>query len=51
MDTDHVSSKTMETRDVPGLYVIGETLDVTGHLGGFNLHWAFASGQACGVAL
>lgn len=51
VDTDHVSSKTMETRDVPGLYVIGETLDVTGHLGGFNLHWAFASGQACGVAL
>ncbi|WFS62511.1 NAD(P)/FAD-dependent oxidoreductase [Pseudodesulfovibrio thermohalotolerans] len=49
--TDRISSKTMECRDVPGLFVIGETLDVTGHLGGFNLHWAFASGQACGEAL
>jgi len=38
-------------RDVPGPYVIGETLDVIGHLGGFNLHWAFASGQACGEAV
>ena len=51
VDTHRISSKTMESRDVPGLYVIGETLDVTGHLGGFNLHWAFASGQACGEVL
>lgn len=51
VDTDRISSKTMESRDVPGLYIVGETLDVTGHLGGFNLHWAFASGEACGVAL
>ncbi|BDQ34007.1 NAD(P)/FAD-dependent oxidoreductase [Pseudodesulfovibrio portus] len=51
VDTDHISSKTMEVKTTPGLYVIGETLDVTGHLGGFNLHWAFASGAACGAAL
>ena len=51
VDTDQISSKTMEAQSVPGLYVIGETLDVTGHLGGFNLHWAFASGAACGEAL
>ncbi|EGB15065.1 HI0933 family protein [Pseudodesulfovibrio mercurii] len=51
VDTARISSKTMAARDVPGLYVIGETLDVTGHLGGFNLHWAFASGQACGEAI
>ena len=48
VDTDVVSSKTMECKSVPGLHVIGEALDVTGHLGGFNLHWAFASGAACG---
>ena len=51
VDTDQVSSKTMEVKSTPGLFVIGETLDVTGHLGGFNLHWAFASGAACGEAL
>lgn len=51
VDTDHVSSKTFEVRDVPGLHVIGETLDVTGHLGGYNLQWAFASGAACGDSL
>ncbi|XXJ21369.1 NAD(P)/FAD-dependent oxidoreductase [Desulfovibrio caledoniensis] len=51
VDTARISSKTMEARDVPGLFVIGETLDVTGQLGGFNLHWAFASGQACGGVL
>jgi len=51
VDTDHISSKTMAVKTVPGLYVIGEALDVTGHLGGFNLHWAFASGAACGEAL
>ena len=51
VNTDQISSKTMAARNVPGLYVIGETLDVAGHLGGFNLHWAFASGQACGEVL
>ncbi|GAB4483613.1 MAG: NAD(P)/FAD-dependent oxidoreductase [Thermodesulfovibrionales bacterium] len=48
IDTDGVSSKTMEARDVAGLYFIGEVLDVTGQLGGFNLHWAWASGYAAG---
>lgn len=51
VDTDAISSKNMECKHVPGLHVIGETLDVTGHLGGFNLHWAFASGAACGEGL
>ncbi len=49
--TDHVSSKTMESTRHPGLYFIGEVLDVTGQLGGFNLHWAWASAQAAGIAL
>ncbi|MDA0231471.1 MAG: NAD(P)/FAD-dependent oxidoreductase [Proteobacteria bacterium] len=48
VDTRDLSSKTMEARSVPGLYFIGETVDVTGHLGGFNFQWAWASGHACG---
>jgi predicted Rossmann fold flavoprotein len=48
IDTNEISSKTMETKKVPGLYVIGELLDVTGQLGGYNLHWAWASGHAAG---
>lgn len=48
VDTRDLSSKTMEARDVPGLYFIGEGVDVTGHLGGFNFQWAWASGHACG---
>lgn len=48
VDTDELSSRTMESRKVPGLYFIGEVLDVTGHLGGYNLHWAWASGYAAG---
>ncbi len=48
VDTAGISSKTMESRDVPGLYFLGEVLDVTGHLGGYNLHWAWASGFAAG---
>ena len=51
VDTDGISSKTMESTQVPGLYFIGEVLDVTGYLGGFNLHWAFASGAACGAVV
>lgn len=51
IDTDQISSKTLEVKRVPGLHVLGEALDVTGHLGGYNLHWAFASGAACGEAL
>ncbi len=46
VDTREVSSKTMESRRSPGLYFIGEVLDVTGHLGGFNFQWAWASGYA-----
>ena len=46
IDTRDVSSKTMESRKSPGLYFIGEVLDVTGHLGGFNFQWAWASGYA-----
>ena len=48
IDTRELSSKTMEARAVPGLYFIGEAVDVTGHLGGFNFQWAWASGHACG---
>ncbi|HEV3471491.1 MAG TPA: NAD(P)/FAD-dependent oxidoreductase [Pyrinomonadaceae bacterium] len=48
VDTDELSSKTMEARRVPGLYFVGEVVDVTGHLGGFNFQWAWASGFAAG---
>lgn len=51
VETESLSSKTMESQKIPGLYFIGEVLDVTGQLGGFNLHWAFASGHAAGEAL
>ena len=49
--TDRLSSQTMEARDVPGLFVIGEAVDVTGWLGGDNFQWAWASGWAAGQAL
>lgn len=48
LDTAGLSSKTLAAKAVPGLFVVGELLDVTGRLGGFNLHWAFASGLAAG---
>ncbi|MCA0905278.1 NAD(P)/FAD-dependent oxidoreductase [Ruegeria marisrubri] len=51
IDTDDLSSKTMEARDVPGLYAIGEAVDVTGWLGGYNFQWAWSSGHAAGVAI
>ncbi|HEV2396444.1 MAG TPA: NAD(P)/FAD-dependent oxidoreductase [Candidatus Sulfotelmatobacter sp.] len=51
VDTDELSAKTMESKNVPGLYFIGEVVDVTGHLGGFNFQWAWASGSAAGRAL
>jgi predicted Rossmann fold flavoprotein len=51
VDTDELSSKTMECRKVPGLFFIGEVVDVTGHLGGFNFQWAWASGSAAGRAM
>ena len=49
--TDELSAKTMESRKVPGLFFIGEVVDVTGHLGGFNFQWAWASGACAGRAL
>lgn len=48
---DEVHPKTFESRRQPGLHLIGEVLDVTGWLGGYNLQWAFASGRSCGEAL
>jgi predicted Rossmann fold flavoprotein len=48
IDTDAVSSKTFECKKTPGLYFIGECLDVTGHLGGFNFQWAWSSGWCAG---
>jgi predicted Rossmann fold flavoprotein len=51
VDTDELSAKTMESRKVPGLFFIGEVVDVTGQLGGFNFQWAWASGACAGRAL
>ena len=49
VDTDELSSKTMEAKKVPGLFFIGEVVDVTGWLGGYNFQWAWASGYATGI--
>jgi len=51
VSTDALSSKTLEAKSVPGLYFIGEVVDVTGWLGGFNFQWAWASGWAAGTAI
>lgn len=51
VDTDELSAKTMESRKAAGLFFIGEVVDVTGHLGGFNLQWAWASGACAGQAV
>ncbi|MEM6657516.1 MAG: NAD(P)/FAD-dependent oxidoreductase [Pseudomonadota bacterium] len=51
IDTNDLSSKTMEARTVPGLYAIGEAVDVTGWLGGYNFQWAWSSGHAAGAAI
>ena len=51
VDTDGLSSTTMQSRHVPGLHFIGEVVDVTGWLGGYNFQWAWASAHACGTAL
>lgn len=51
VDTRSLSSKTMESSQHSGLFFIGEVVDVTGHLGGFNFQWAWSSGHACGEAL
>jgi predicted Rossmann fold flavoprotein len=51
VDTRELSSKTLEARKHPGLYFIGEVVDVTGHLGGYNFQWAWSSGHAAGQAV
>jgi len=51
VDTDHLQARTLEARKVPGLFFIGEVVDVTGHLGGFNFQWAWASAVAAGKAV
>lgn len=51
VDTDCISSKTMESKNQPGLYFIGEVLDVSGHLGGFNFQWAWSSAFVAGQAV
>jgi predicted Rossmann fold flavoprotein len=51
VDTGELSAKTMEARNVPGLFFIGEVVDVTGQLGGFNFQWAWASGFCAGQAI
>jgi len=51
VDTNHLQARTMETRYIPGLFFIGEVVDVTGHLGGFNFQWAWASAVAAGKAV
>jgi predicted Rossmann fold flavoprotein len=51
VDTNELSAKTMESRRVPSMYFIGEVVDVTGHLGGFNFQWAWASGFCAGQAV
>lgn len=51
VSTKELSSRTMEAKKVPGLYFIGEVVDVTGHLGGFNFQWAWASGFAAGTSV
>ena len=51
IDTRDLSSRTMEARSVPGLYAIGEAVDVTGWLGGYNFQWAWSSGWCAGQAV
>jgi hypothetical protein len=51
VSTTELSAQTMEIRRLPGLYFIGEAVDVTGHLGGYNFQWAWASGAAAGRAV
>ena len=51
VDTKHISQQTMEVNNRKGLYFIGEVLDVTGHLGGFNFQWAWASAYVAGIDL
>jgi predicted flavoprotein YhiN len=48
VDTAALSSKTMQAKNLPGLFFIGEVVDVTGHLGGYNFQWAWSSGFVAG---
>ena len=48
VDTEHISSKTMQCKDIAGLYFIGEVVDVTGWLGGYNFQWCWSSGFVAG---
>ena len=49
VNTDAISSKTMEAKAQPGLFLIGEVMDVSGHLGGFNFQWAWSSGYVAAM--
>ena len=51
INTNDLSSKTMEAKKVPGLFIIGEAVDVCGWLGGYNFQWAWSSGYAAGQAV
>ena len=51
IDTDELSSRTMEAKKVPGLFAIGEAVDVTGWLGGYNFQWAWSSGWVAGESI
>ena len=51
VDTDELNARTFESKKVKGLYFIGEVIDVTGHLGGHNFQWAWASGWCCGQGI
>ena len=51
VDTDDLDARTMAARRVPGLHFIGEAVDVTGWLGGYNFQWAWSSGWAAGTAI
>ena len=51
VDTDELSQHTLESRRMPGLFFVGEVVDVTGWLGGYNFQWAWASGHAAGRAI
>jgi predicted flavoprotein YhiN len=51
IDTDGLSARTMEAKSIPGLFAIGECVDVTGWLGGYNFQWAWASAHAAGLAI
>jgi predicted flavoprotein YhiN len=51
VDTDSISSRTMEAKQQAGLFFIGEVLDVSGHLGGYNFQWAWSSGYVAGLVV